>query len=91
MESAEGTFEVLNEGGLHARPVTKLVQLASRFRADVQIEHDGNAANAKSVMGVILLCCHRGTQITVRAQGEDAEKAVQAIGELIRSRFGGSP
>ncbi len=91
MGMAEGTFEILNEGGLHARPATRLVQTASRYNAEVQIEHDGNTANAKSVMGVLLLCCHKGTRVTVRAQGDDADAVVAAIGELIRGRFGGGP
>ena len=86
---ARATFEIVNRLGMHARAATKLVQTASRFRSDVQIEKDGHVANAKSVMGVLLLCCHRGTKVTVRAQGDDAVQVVAAIGELIRSRFGG--
>jgi phosphocarrier protein HPr len=85
---ARGTFEIVNKLGMHARAATKLVQTASRFRCDVQIEKDGHVANAKSVMGVLLLCGHQGSMITVSASGEDAASAVDAIGELIASRFG---
>lgn len=85
---ARATFEVVNKLGMHARAATKLVQTASRFRADVQIEKDGHVANAKSVMGVLLLCGHQGSKITVSAHGEDAADAVQAIGQLIADRFG---
>ena len=53
---ANGTFEIVNELGLHARAATKLVQLATRFDAKVELEKDGQRANAKSVMGVLLLC-----------------------------------
>ena len=91
MDSVEGTFEILNEQGLHARPVTKLVQTASRYRAEVQVEREGQVANAKSVMGVLLLCCPKGSRVTVRASGADAEAAVAAIGELIRGKFGENP
>lgn len=82
------TFEIVNKLGMHARAATKLVQTASRFRSDVQIEKDGHVANAKSVMGVLLLCGHQGSRITVSAHGEDAVDAVDAIGELIAARFG---
>ena len=86
--TASGTFEIVNVLGLHARAATKLVQLASRHRAEVELELDGQKANAKSVMGVLLLACGMGTHLAVRATGEDADAAVRAIGELIASRFG---
>ena len=82
------TFEIVNKLGMHARAATKLVQTASRYRSDVQLEKDGHVANAKSVMGVLLLCGHQGSKITVSARGEDAADAVDAIGTLIADRFG---
>ncbi|MFO0681181.1 MAG: HPr family phosphocarrier protein [Sandaracinus sp.] len=85
---AEGTFEIVNVLGLHARAATKLVQLASRHRASVELELEGQKANAKSVMGVLLLACGMGSRLIVRAEGEDAEAAVGAIGALIAARFG---
>ncbi|MDB4975274.1 MAG: Phosphotransferase system, phosphocarrier protein HPr [Myxococcaceae bacterium] len=85
---ARATFEIVNRLGMHARAATKLVQTASRFRSEVQIEKDGHVANAKSVMGVLLLCGHQGSKITVSAQGQDATDAVGAIGELIADKFG---
>lgn len=85
---AEGTFEIVNVLGLHARAATKLVQLASRHRASIELELEGQKANAKSVMGVLLLACGMGSRLRVRAEGEDAEAAVAAIGALIADRFG---
>lgn len=85
---ASATYEIVNERGLHARAATKLVQLASRFGSEVVLEHDGQCANAKSVMGVLLLCGGKGARVTVRAKGDDAEAVVRAMGELIASRFG---
>jgi len=82
------TFRIVNELGLHARAATKLVQLASKFGASVELEKEGQRANGKSVMGVLLLCGAKGTEITVHAEGDDAEQAVSAIGELIADRFG---
>lgn len=82
-------FTIINARGLHARAATKLVQLASRYDCDISISGpDGQSANAKSVMGVLLLCGSMGTVIEARATGAQAREAVDAIGELIASRFG---
>jgi len=86
--SATGTFQIINERGLHARAATKLVQLAARFDCEVELEKDGQRANAKSVMGVLLLCGAKGTEVSVHAEGAGAQDAVDAIGALIADRFG---
>lgn len=88
MSNATETFEIVNELGLHARAATKLVQLAGKYKSDVQIEKDGQVANAKSVMGVLLLCGAKGTFVKVRAEGPDAPECVQQIGALIADKFG---
>ena len=88
MTQARGTFEVRNKLGLHARAATKLVQLASRFPCEILLSRAGQSANAKSVMGVLLLCGSKGTQLDVEATGTEAEQAVSEIGELISNRFG---
>jgi phosphocarrier protein HPr len=88
-EFCEGEFRIVNPRGLHARAATKLVQLAGRYSSEIQvIGPDGEAANAKSVMGVLLLCGSVGTTIRVEARGPDAAAAVGAIGELVRDGFG---
>lgn len=87
-EEARGHFEIVNDLGLHARAATKLVQLAARYPCEVDVAHGGQKANAKSVMGVLLLCCGKGTFVDVTARGPDAEPCVRAIGELIAGRFG---
>lgn len=83
-------FEIVNNLGLHARAATKLVQLASRFACNIEISREGQKANAKSVMGVLLLCGAKGTVVQVAAEGPSADEAVQAIGALIASKFGES-
>lgn len=88
-DSALGRFTIINVKGLHARAAMKLVQLASRYPCEVIVSGpDGQAANAKSVMGVLLLCGSQGTTIEVKARGADAQPAVEAIGRLIADRFG---
>lgn len=86
--SAKGTYQVRNKLGLHARAATKLVQLASKFPCDIVVSREGQAANAKSVMGVLLLCGSKGTHLDIEATGERADEAVHALGDLIDARFG---
>jgi len=88
VSQARGTFMVKNKLGLHARAATKLVQLACQFPCDITISRDGQAANAKSVMGVLLLCGSQGSTLDVEASGADAARAVERIGQLIDDRFG---
>lgn len=88
MQEAQAKFEIVNELGLHARAATKLVQLAARYPCEIEIRRDGQRANAKSVMGVLLLCGAKGAVLDVTARGERAEDAVNAIGVLIADRFG---
>ncbi|MBX3128652.1 MAG: HPr family phosphocarrier protein [Polyangiaceae bacterium] len=88
LSHAKGTFEVKNRLGLHARAATKLVQLACRFPCEVTLGRDGQVANAKSVMGVLLLCGAQGTALDVEARGDGADDAVRSIGELIDGLFG---
>ncbi|MCA9585350.1 MAG: HPr family phosphocarrier protein [Myxococcales bacterium] len=87
-EKVTARFKIVNDLGLHARAATKLVQLASKYRCTVEVSHDGQAANAKSVMGVLLLCGAKGTEVEVSGTGDDAAECVAAIGELIANRFG---
>lgn len=86
--TATSKFTIINDLGLHARAATKLVQLASKFACEVTVAHAGQTANAKSVMGVLLLCGSKGTVVEVTASGPQAEECVRSIGELIGSRFG---
>lgn len=85
---AKGSFEVRNKLGLHARAATKLVQLAAKFPCEITVGRAGQTANAKSVMGVLLLCGSKGTVLDVEAQGPSAAEAVEKLGQLIHDRFG---
>lgn len=88
MNVARGTFLVKNKLGLHARAAAKLTQVASRFPCEVSAGNGGQSVNAKSVMGLLLLCGAKGTALDIEANGDRAEEAVTAIGELIDARFG---
>jgi phosphocarrier protein len=88
MSEATGRFTIVNQLGLHARAATKLVQLASKYPCDVEVSREDQSANAKSVMGVLLLCGSKGTVLEIRATGDRADECIAAIGELIADKFG---
>jgi phosphocarrier protein len=79
---------IVNQEGLHARPAARIVRLASSFTAEVEILKDGVGVNGKSIMGVMMLAAECGSQIMIRADGPDAEQAVEALAELVASGFG---
>jgi phosphocarrier protein HPr len=89
--TVRGRFRISNVRGLHARAATKLVQLAGQYPCEITLKGpDGQEANAKSVMGVLLLCGSMGTDLEVYASGDGAHDALDAIGQLIEARFGES-
>lgn len=69
--------------GLQARPAALFVQAANRFRSDIYIEKDGKLVNAKSIMGVMSLAVTSGSEICIRANGSDAEQAVESLVSFI--------
>ena len=79
---------IKNKFGLHARPSASFVQTANRFRSSVKVEKDGQVADGKSILDLMMLAAAQGTNITVKANGEDAPEALKALGDLIESRFG---
>ncbi|HSR12933.1 MAG TPA: HPr family phosphocarrier protein [Thermodesulfobacteriota bacterium] len=81
-------FTIKNKFGLHARPSASFVQTASRFRSQIQVENDGRVADGKSILDLMTLAAAQGTCITVRAIGEDAPEAMDALGSLIEGGFG---
>ncbi len=84
----EQTFEIKNELGLHARAAGLMVRMANRYEAEISIEKDGLVANAKSIMGVMMLAAAVGSRVRIRAEGPEARKAVRALGRLIDKKFG---
>lgn len=82
------SLEIVNQRGLHARASAKFVQVASAFDAAIEVEKDGVTVGGTSIMGLMMLAASPGCCITVRAQGRDAEAALDALAELIAARFG---
>lgn len=80
-------LQIVNKLGLHARAASHLVKTASDFSCRISVEKSGATANAKSIMGLMLLAAAKGHTVTVTADGPDEEAALAAIEELIRKRF----
>jgi phosphocarrier protein len=87
-DQAEKTLLIQNELGLHARAATKLVQLATKYPCDFTLTKDGHEVNGKSIMGVLMLVASKGTAVTLRAKGDKAQEAVDAVAALINDKFG---
>ena len=82
---AEKTFTVTAETGIHARPATVLVQAASKFDADVNLEYNGKTVNLKSIMGVMSLGIPQGAQIKIISAGSDVDEAIAGITETLKN------
>jgi len=84
----ERTFVIGNKLGLHARPAAVFVQTANRFEASVEVQKDDLKVDGKSIMGIMTLAAEMGSSIIVRAAGQDAAVAMEALAQLIESNFG---
>ena len=78
---------IINKLGLHARAASKLVSKASQFESDVFIDKQGNRADAKSIMGVMMLAASKGSEVVLEVDGNDEKDCMAAIVQLINSRF----
>jgi len=80
-------FTIQNKLGLHARPAAMFVKVANRHRSEIWVEKDGESVNGKSIMGLMMLAAGQGSALAISAEGEDAEQALTAIDELLKSKF----
>ena len=77
-------FHIIAETGIHARPATLLVQAASKFGSDINLEYNGKSVNLKSIMGVMSLGVGQGADVTITADGDDAKEAIDAIADTMK-------
>lgn len=87
MTAASQTVRIANARGLHARASAKLVKVASEFDAEVEVIKDGQAVDARSIMGLLMLGAGIGSDVEVRATGDEAQAALDAVIALIEARF----
>ena len=86
----EREVKIVNKLGIHARPAAEIVKTAGKFKSNVIIVRDDLEVNAKSIMGVMLLAAENGATIVLRATGDDAEAALDALTTVIANKFGES-
>jgi phosphocarrier protein HPr len=78
---------VINPQGLHARPAHAFVTLANQFQANIEITKDGEQVDGKSILSLLTLAATQGTRLRLRATGADAEKAIEALANLVDQGF----
>ena len=91
MPKASRDIVVSNKLGLHARPAMQFVDVANQFESKVTVYKGGDEpgeADGKSVMQMIILAATEGTPLRIEAEGEDAQKAVDALVGLFEDKFG---
>ncbi|HEU4522834.1 MAG TPA: HPr family phosphocarrier protein [Thermoanaerobaculia bacterium] len=80
-------IEIKNKLGLHARAAAKLVHTAARFKSDIKISKGDEEVDGKSILGILLLAAGRGSVINIKADGDDERAALDAVENLIDSKF----
>jgi phosphocarrier protein len=86
-QKIEKDIPIINRLGLHARPAAMFVRIASRYRSEVWVAKEGEEVNGKSIMGLMMLAAGQGSNLRIRCEGPDAEKAMEELEELISARF----
>ena len=86
----ERDVKIVNKLGIHARPAAEIVKAAGKFKSSITIIRDDLEVNAKSIMGVMMLAAEFGAVVTLRATGEDADAALDALAAVIAAKFGES-
>lgn len=83
----EITVKIKNKAGLHARPSSMIVKVASNYECEVYLGTKNNMINAKSIMGVMTLGAGFGTELLLRTEGEDEQQALEEIQSLFENKF----
>ena len=81
------TVVVNNPQGIHARPADLIVRLAKQFQANIEFVKDNYRVDGKSILNLMTLAAEQGTQLTIEADGPDAQAALDALAELFAANF----
>lgn len=87
----EAEVEIRNPEGLHMRPAMQFVDLANAFSSDISVSNQDTQVDAKSIMQMTMLAATCGTKLKIRASGQDAQKAVEALQGLVDHNFSLTP
>ena len=80
-------FKVIDETGIHARPATLLVQAASKFQSNIELEYNGRKVNLKSIMGVMSLGVGQGADVVITAEGADEAEAIEGMEQFFKENL----
>jgi len=87
----ETEVEIKNTEGLHMRPAMQFVDVANRFDSKITVTNGKTAVDGKSIMQMSMLAATCGTKLKIRAEGDDAEAATNALQELVENEHFGEP
>lgn len=85
---ADLTLHIVNERGLHARASAKFVEIVEAHDAEAEVSRDGMTVSGDSIMGLLMLAAAKGTSITLRTTGTQADDLAKALAALVANRFG---
>lgn len=88
MSDIKVELEIKNIKGIHARAAAAFVKMAERFNCEINVSRAGQTVGGCSIMGLMMLAASKGTSIEIEAYGDEAEKAIEAITELVENKFG---
>lgn len=84
----EKTVTIVNKAGMHTRPASMLVKIASKYKSEFFIFKDGFRINGKSIIGVMTLAAEQGSRVTLEFDGQDEEKAMEEVVKFFEDGFG---
>ena len=84
----EKKVKIVNKLGIHARPAQQFTAIARKFKSEITVEKDGNIANGKSILSLLMLVADYGSEIIIRAEGPDEQEAVEELAKLVEDGFG---
>jgi len=87
----EVEVEIKNANGLHMRPAMQFVDVANQFACDITVSNTENSVDGKSIMQMTMLAATCGTRLKIKAEGQDAQQAVNALRELVEERHFDEP
>ncbi len=88
---AEASVEIKNADGLHMRPAMQFVDIANQFDCDINVSNDENTVDGKSIMQMSMLAATCGTKLKIKAEGQNAQEAIDALRELVEEKHFDEP
>jgi phosphocarrier protein HPr len=87
----EAAVEIKNSDGLHMRPAMQFVDVANQFECDITVSNSENTVDGKSIMQMSMLAATCGTKLKIKAEGADAQQAINALQKLVEEEHFGEP